>query len=204
LQELKAYWSSGKMIGVIDLGIGNTGSVLNSLCSLGFKAMKIEGSGDFDKVEKIIFPGVGSFGAAIDRLKEKGLSEKLISEINSGKEFLGICLGMQLLFDESEESPGSKGFSVIPGKVEKFRSNRVPQIGWNYVNSKEEILPNGYYYFANSFYCLPAKRDCVIGRTEYGIEFASAVKRKNIFAVQFHPEKSGKLGLEFLKRWCKC
>ncbi|MFH1586513.1 MAG: imidazole glycerol phosphate synthase subunit HisH [Candidatus Diapherotrites archaeon] len=192
------------MIGVIDLGIGNTGSVLNSLRNLGFDCGKIENREDFRAANKIIFPGVGSFGSALKKLEETGIMDELLREINSGKEFLGICLGMQLLFEDSEESPGSAGFSVLRGKVKKFKSGKVPQIGWNYVKSSEKILPEGYYYFANSFYCTPAESKDIVAMTEYRVEFASAVRRKNIFAVQFHPEKSGKLGIEFLRRWCEC
>ena len=192
------------MIGIIDIGISNFGSLKNSLDLLKVKNFSISTPQDFEKAAKIIFPGVGNFGKAVEKLEENGFKKEIIKQISSEKEFLGICLGMQLLFENSQEAQGAKGIGALKGNVVKFEKEKIPQIGWNFVKSDYELLKSRDYYFVNSYYCVPQDAEIVIGRTFYGKEFASAIKKENLLAVQFHPEKSGKDGLQFLKRWCNC
>ncbi|NOX71683.1 MAG: imidazole glycerol phosphate synthase subunit HisH [Candidatus Micrarchaeota archaeon] len=196
------------MIAIIDYGAGNPGSVRKAFEFLGEKCVVTSSPEDVIKADRIIFPGVGSFGEAIKTLRKKGLDEVIKNAVGNGTPFLGICLGLQLLFEESEESPGVKGLCLLEGRCVRFREGKVPEIGWNEVKpvrEGSEILGSGgFAYFVNSFYVAPADEEIKAGVTEYGIEFTSAVKKGNVFAVQFHPEKSGKYGLEVLRRWLSC
>ncbi|AFK23223.1 imidazole glycerol phosphate synthase subunit HisH [Pyrococcus sp. ST04] len=188
------------MIAIVDLGIGNLANVR--------KALKGEITDDpyrIEKAEKIVLPGVGNFGAVMDKLEP--LKDIILEGIREGKPFLGICLGLQLLFEESEESPGRKGLGVFRGKVVRLRGVRTPHIGWNQVWIKRscplfEGVKNGaYFYFVHSYHAIP-EEDIVVGVTDYGnIEFVSAVCRDNIYAVQFHPEKSSRNGLIVMKNF---
>ncbi len=192
-------------IGIVDYGAGNLLSVHRAVTHLGPRAIFVNKPEDFKEVSAIILPGVGAFGAAIRSLE--GVKDELLNWIYSGKPYLGICLGLQLLFEESEESPGVSGLSVFRGKVVKFKTGKVPQIGWNSVKIVRPTgvfagIPDGeYFYFLHSFYVVPEDDNLVISRTEYYVDFASGVQKENITAVQFHPEKSGKAGLKFLSNW---
>jgi imidazole glycerol phosphate synthase glutamine amidotransferase subunit len=194
------------VITVVDYGAGNAVNVKNALLKLGVEVTISDSPVVWQKADAIVFPGVGSFGAAIENLGEK--IEKLRSMLNEGKSFLGICLGMQLLMDESEESPGINGFGLIQGRVKRFdRSLPVPQIGWNKIERLNSPLFNGMEefnaYFVNSYYCDPIDNSWIGGTTDYGMRFASAFWKKNIYATQFHPEKSGEQGLQILKNFVK-
>ncbi len=166
--------------------------------------------------DAIIFPGVGSFAHAASLISKKKLTTSLHDAIAAGKPFLGICLGMQLLFSKSEESSLSgnnqpdEGLNAIPGEVRRFPEGLpVPHVGWNKVNPVCEhplfagLNDGAYFYFTHSYYALPEKKDYILGLTEYGISFTSAVYRGNLYGVQFHPEKSGQAGLQLLSNFGK-
>lgn len=196
------------MIGIIDYGLGNLNSVKNALDKIG--ALNFI-SGEISRLKKstgLILPGVGAAGAGMRNLKAKKLDQFLTQEIKNGKPFLGTCLGMQLLFDFSEEE-NTKCLGIIPGQVKKFTGKlKVPQIGWNNVaiiNNESEIMKNlkneSYFYFVNSFYCVPEEKEIISGMTNYCGEFCSVIEKGNIFATQFHSEKSGDFGLAVLKNF---
>lgn len=189
------------MIAIVDLGIGNLANVRKALGGV------ITGDPyEIERAEKIVLPGVGNFGAVMERLEP--LRGIISDAINDGKPFLGICLGMQLLFEESEESPGSRGLGVFEGRVVRFRGVRTPHIGWNQVFSSkgcplfEGIKSGSYFYFVHSYYVNPRNEEVVAATTDYeSLVFTSAVCKDNVFGVQFHPEKSSKNGLRLLKNF---
>jgi glutamine amidotransferase len=195
-------------IGIIDYGAGNAVNVKNALEKLGFSAQISAESKNWEGADALIFPGVGSFGAAMGNLGERADS---IREIIGGEgvPFLGICLGMQLLMEGSEESPGVGGLGALKGEVKRFGEGLpVPHMGWNRVEPAGECPLFGgiggmYAYFVHSYYCVPEDGGAVAARTGYGAEFASALWKKNIFATQFHPEKSGEKGLALLENFVK-
>ena len=201
------------MIVIIDYGLGNLGSVKNTLDKLGVDSMISKSRKDIEMAKGIVLPGVGSAKQGMENLKTQCLDKVLINEIKKGKPFLGICLGMQLLFSSSEEG-NTECLNVIDGKVKKFNSElKVPQIGWNEVRIKslelrvknlfKNVLDKSSFYFVNSYYCLPDDKSIIVGETEYGINYCSVLIKKNITATQFHPEKSGQIGLQFIKNWIK-
>jgi len=192
------------MIAIINYGAGNLNSVKNALDYLGEECIITDNPEDIESADRIIFPGVGSFGTVIKGLREKNLEQPLKNAINNGKPFFGICIGLQTLFEESEESPGVKGLCIFKGKVKKFTDGKVPQIGWNRIIPIDNMFQNGYAYFVNSYYIVPDDKSIIASNTDYYNEFTSAVKKDNITATQFHPEKSGEYGLELLKRWLSC
>ena len=198
------------MIAIIDYGMGNLGSVQKALAFLGYDSEITDDPSRVMDADGVVLPGVGAIGAAMEALSSKGLDKVVHEYIATGKPFLGICLGMQMLFDSSEESFGGepvKGLSVLPGKVVRFPSDmglKIPQIGWNELNSKNEILPDKeYVYFVHSYYCVPEREEDVAATVNYGIDYCCSVRRDNVFACQFHPEKSGEAGLAILNRWAK-
>lgn len=191
------------MISLIDYGTGNLFSLKNALSFLGKKVKIIDDPKKVENSSKIILPGVGNFGFAMQNLRSKGLDKKITKVIDSEKEVLGICLGLQILFEKSEESK-TTGLGVLEGDVVKFRTGKVPQIGWNKIEPKKKsLLEKGYAYFANSYYARPKNNSIITAESCYFTPFPSAIKYKNLTAVQFHPEKSGEFGLNFLRRWCK-
>ncbi len=195
------------MIGIVDYGAGNLRSVKKAMEHLGVRCKIIASQDDFAGVERMILPGVGAFQAAVDRLQETGMYESVKDWLLSDKPFLGICLGMQLLFEESEESIGSRGFSICTGRVIRFNQRKVPQIGWNTVLAKGEsrimhdIKDGSFFYFLHGYYVEAQDDDIVVGTTEYGNVFPSVIHKGNTYSVQFHPEKSGEAGLKLLKNW---
>nr|VFK54467.1 MAG: glutamine amidotransferase / cyclase [Candidatus Kentron sp. TUN] len=198
------------MITLLDYGAGNVRSVRNAIKALGFSVREVESPDDIRRAERLIFPGVGAFGSAIARLQADGYMEPLREYIGAGKAFLGICIGLQALFEGSEESPGVPGLGIIPGQVRRFPSDvlSVPQIGWNGIHLyKPSSLFFGYdrekFYFVHSYRALmePANSGWILATTDYGSQFVSAVQRGNVAAVQFHPEKSGAAGLAILKNF---
>jgi len=195
------------MIGIIDYGAGNLHSVMNALNYLKIRHRLIKDFEDFTGINKIILPGVGAFGAAVQRLKSNGLYEAICDWIKSGRSYLGICLGLQLLFESSREAKGIKGFGILNGRIKKFRAYKIPQIGWNSVKilRSSPLIEVGeqdlFFYFLHSYYPVVSSNKLIIGVTEYGINYPSIINQGNIYAVQFHPEKSGKTGLRLLKNW---
>ena len=201
------------MIVIIDYGLGNLGSVKNTLNKLGVDSVISKSKNDIEKADALILPGVGSAKQGMENLKTQCLDKVLINEIKKGKPFLGICLGMQLLFSESEEG-NVNCLNVIEGKVKMFSNKlKIPQIGWNEITIKNlelrvknlfNNIPNkSSFYFVNSFYCQPNDGSVVAAETEYGINYCSVLIKNNITATQFHPEKSGQIGQQFIKNWIK-
>ena len=188
---------------VIDYGGGNIRSLCNALEFLGAKYCISSDPQVIESAKQIIFPGVGSFGSVMESLRVRNLDIAIINAINNKARFFGICVGMQVLFSESEESRGITGLEIFDGKVIKFDKGKVPQIGWNKIEPvKESIFQDSYVYFVNSYYPVPADENIIACTSEYaGSTFCSAISSENIFATQFHPEKSGKVGLDILKRW---
>lgn len=200
------------MIAIIDYGMGNLRSVLKAFEEVSSKAFITSSPAKLLKADKAVLPGVGAFGDAARELKKRNLYYALKAFIEKGRPFFGICLGMQLLFKKSEESPAEKGLSVLEGEVIGFsptRKLKVPQIGWNQVELIgrhplfKGIKDKNYFYFAHSYYVKPKQMDIIKGVTNYGVKFTSFIAKENIFAVQFHPEKSQKAGLKILKNFSK-
>ena len=197
------------MIAVVDYGLGNLHSVSKALEANNIKVKVTNNPLDISDAEAIVLPGVGAFLKGMENLKNLNLLEVIIENIEKGKPFLGICLGLQLLFTRSFEHKLSKGMGIFKGEVVKFlKAPKIPHIGWNRLNLKknskifEGIPPDVYFYFVHSYYVKP-KEDIVLAATFYGEEFPSAVAKDNIFGVQFHPEKSGKWGLKFLSNFVR-
>ena len=199
------------MIGVIDYGMGNLGSVANALAFLGAPARVLRGPEQMPDCHALILPGVGAFGDCMTNLRQHGYVEPIQQWMAADRPLLGICLGLQVLCESSEESPGVDGFGVVSSPVVKFAASpefKVPQIGWNRVNRAPgrecplfRGIPDGtYFYFVHSFY-LPGAGGWDAGLTVHGVEYTSAVWRGRVAAVQFHPEKSQQAGLRLLQNF---
>ena len=195
------------MICVIDYNAGNLRSVQKALQACGADAVVSSDPLDMKKADKVVFSGVGAFGKAMHTLAAMRLIEPIKQVIAEGKPFLGICLGLQLLHEYSEESPGVNGLSVIKGSVKRFSDQlKVPHLGWNVLIQRSSPLwknvpDQSFFYFAHSFYIQPQDDSIVTGESEYDGLFAVAVRRDNVFGLQFHPEKSQKYGLQILKNF---
>ncbi|MFZ4524401.1 MAG: imidazole glycerol phosphate synthase subunit HisH [Chlorobium sp.] len=201
------------MVFIADYGAGNLRSVLKAFEYLGIKALVSSDPGKLAGHKKVILPGVGAFGQAIESLNASGFTEALLEHVDKGGQLLGICLGMQLLLTDSEEMGTYRGMNLVPGHVLHFRSktDKIPQIGWNSVDQqKESILFKGipdhsFFYFVHSYYCEVSDPDAIAATTLFaGKNFCSAIEKNGIFAVQFHPEKSSGAGLLVLKNFAGC
>ncbi len=197
---------------IVDYGLGNVGSVKNALQFLGVRVAVSGLKEDIRNATHIILPGVGSFGDGIRLIKERGLTEALSQEVlEKRKPFLGICLGMQLLADFGEEGGVTQGLGWIPGRVRKFDINenklRLPHVGWDDVTADETSIFKGVtlpvFYFVHNYVFVPDDENSVIAVCEYGERFAAAIRKDNIYGVQFHPEKSQKSGLLLLSNFLK-
>lgn len=198
------------MIGIVDYGRGNLRSVEKALEKLGYDAKIIETPAEIEDVQGIILPGVGAFADAMDSLDRGNWIGPLQEYVNTGNPFLGICLGMQLLFDIGEEHGEHPGLGFIRGKVVKFPTGlKVPHMGWNTLNVKipEKIcadIPSGaHFYFVHSYYAQPLESNCIAATSEYGLEFPAVVGQDNVWGAQFHPEKSSPWGLVMLNNFGK-
>jgi len=204
------------LIAIVDYKMGNLASVRKALSALHYDAIITSDPEVIQNADGVILPGVGAFAPAMANLKEGGLDNAVKKAVSSGKPFLGICLGMQLLFDGSEEGAAEggliEGLGIIPGTVRRFPATettdkglKVPQMGWNsLVDCNGSLLSGGeFVYFVHSFYCDPSDDSVVAARTEYGIRYCCAVERGNVFATQFHPEKSGEVGLAILSKFAR-
>lgn len=201
------------MIAIIDYGVGNLRSVQKAFEAVGQQAEVTSDKAIIEAASHVVLPGVGAFGAAAATLRSHGLEDVARDAALSGRPFLGICVGMQLLFDVSYEYGEHAGLGLLPGSVVSFDTTnpqaKVPQIGWNAIewqkeNSLTAAVPSGSMaYFVHSFYCTPAESSDVLATTFHGIEYASAVQRENITGVQFHPEKSGDVGLAIIRVWAE-
>ncbi len=209
-----------KKITIVDYGLGNLFSVRHSFNCLGVETIISSDPNEIRNAEALVLPGVGAFGAAMKTLNETGLTQALREFIMGGKPFLGVCLGLQLLFEKSEEFGNTDGLGIIKGTIRKFTHNdqngkpvRVPQIGWNRILTPDGTsewqespltgLRSGeYMYFVHSYYASPNDSQDVLTETEYeGFRYCSAIQNQNVFAVQFHPEKSAKEGLKIYNNW---
>jgi imidazole glycerol-phosphate synthase subunit HisH len=204
-------------IALIDYGMGNLRSVGKALELAGADVIVTGNRQAIKSAQALVLPGGGSFGPAIEYLRSKRIEETVIREVNSGKPYLGLCLGFQFLFSSSEENGNPRGFNIIKGEVVKFRFSsaqnvkrklKIPHMGWNRVrvNPKAEnifhgIPDNSYFYFVHSYYAVPENKKIIAGSTDYGVNFCSAIENGNIWACQFHPEKSGELGIRLLKNF---
>ncbi len=198
------------MIAIIDYGAGNIQSVKKALTHIGCEAFVTRDENKIMRADGAVLPGVGSFGDTMHTMNKYGLSDTVIKFNKSGKPFLGICLGLQLLFPGSEESPNVKGLNVFQGTITKIPSDgglKIPHIGWNSLDISSEsrlfknIEQNSYVYFVHSYFLKAKDRSIVSAQTEYGVKIDAAVEKGNIFATQFHPEKSGETGLKILKNF---
>ncbi len=200
-----------EMIGIIDYGMGNLGSVSNAFRFLGLDARIIVRKDEMERCRAILLPGVGAFGDCMNHLVEHDFADAIRAWVGSGKPMMGICLGLQALFESSEETPGVEGLGILGGTVRRFnlpRELKVPQIGWNRMR---QVLPgcpmfdgiddNAFFYLVHSFYVCPEDEGVVAGTTAYGIDYCSCVWRENVFATQFHPEKSQEAGLRMLRNF---
>lgn len=199
------------MIAIIDYGAGNIQSVYKALKFIGADCKVTSDKYEILNADGAILPGVGSFGDAMDTMTKRGIKDTIIEYTKSGKPFLGICLGLQLLFPESEETPGVKGLDIFKGTITKIpnqnRTLKIPHMGWNNISIKQkngifkDIEGEPYVYFVHSFYLKAQDKDIVAATTQYGVEIDAAVQKGNIIATQFHPEKSGEVGLKMLKNF---
>lgn len=200
--------ASAKTIGVVNYGSGNLRSVGKALEAAGAQVGLVSRPEQLDTLEAVVVPGVGSFGDCARNLRQTGLWDPLKDWIRSGKPYLGICLGYQLLFEESEESPGVEGLGVLRGRVVRFPAGelKVPHMGWNSLSATSGPLYAGLgahpsFYFVHSFHPVPAEEGCVSARCAYGRDFAASVSSDALHATQFHPEKSQAAGLAVLRNF---
>ena len=197
------------MISIIDYGAGNLRSVQNALSFLGHSSRILTDPKELENSQAAILPGVGAFGDAMRCLNQSGFSQAIRDYAASGRPLLGICLGMQLLFEESEESPGVKGLSLFPGVLRRIPDPglKVPHMGWNSLRLKQQtgifegVAQDSYVYFVHSYYLSCISADFLAATAQYGVEIGAAVQRGNIAATQFHPEKSGEVGLAMLQNF---
>jgi glutamine amidotransferase len=194
------------MIAIIDYGMGNLRSVEKGFSKAGIDAVVTSSPSAVDDASAIVLPGVGAFRDCIRNLSDLSLTDAVVRSINKGKPYLGICLGLQVLFSESEEFGTCRGLDVFRGRVVRFGSGmKVPHMGWNTVRIEkrppafEGIGDNSYFYFVHSYYVVPEDSSIIAGTTDYNGDFTSMVWKDNVFATQFHPEKSQELGLKILK-----
>jgi len=207
------------MIAIVDYNMGNLASVKNAFAKLGEETVVVSDPNEFKNYDKLILPGVGAFGDAMEHLRERNMIEPLREYAKSGKYMLGICLGMQLLFDSSEEFGEHEGLGIISGEVKAFDSAKfsepstkedmqlkVPHMGWNRMFTSEHPLfanldDEHYLYFVHTYHVICKNEEDIVGRTHYGYEFTSAVAHKNVFGIQPHPEKSHENGLHILENF---
>ncbi len=193
------------MIVIVDYGMGNLRSVEKGFKKVGVEAKVTSSPRDVDDASAVVLPGVGAFRDCIRNLTDLSLTEAIAKSIRKGKPYLGICLGLQVLFSESEEFGRCKGLDILRGKVVRFQiSEKVPHMGWNNVKlikrppRLSSVPDDSFFYFVHSYYVVPDDRDVIAATTDYGVTFTSMIWKDNVFATQFHPEKSQSLGLKVL------
>ncbi len=202
------------MVAIVDYGVGNLFSLVSSFKAIGVSAIVTGDESQIRKADKIVLPGVGAFGDAIKKLRNTGLDKVIIEQVKNGKELLGICLGMQLLFDRSYEYGEYEGLGLIKGNIKPIadvieENLKIPHIGWNslkFTENKSKIFKylneGDFVYFVHSFYGADCK-ESVIATTDYGATLTAAVGKENVYGCQFHPEKSGEVGLNILRAFCE-
>ncbi len=199
-----------KKLGIIDYGAGNLQSVRNTFLAAGQDAILVTQPSELEGLTHLVLPGVGAFGDCSRALHAQGLADAIRTWIAADRPFLGICIGYQILFESSEESPEATGLGIFQGQVTKFRTQelKVPHMGWNNLNISDHsdtiwqgMDESPHFYFVHSYYPTPADQSLVAARCEYGEEFAAAIRRGRLVATQFHPEKSQKLGIQLLQNF---
>ncbi len=198
------------MIAIIDYGMGNLRSVQKAFEAVGATVQVTHIVSDILKADKVVLPGVGAMGPAMQKLQELGLIAPIRKVVQDGKPFLGICLGMQLLFERSSEGGFAEGLRILKGNVERFSALKVPHMGWNQVKTQpagnamfKDLASDENFYFCHSYYVKPQDISIASGITNYGIDFVAAVVKDKVWGVQFHPEKSQKVGLQILKNFAE-
>lgn len=198
------------MIAIVDYGMGNLRSVQKAFEKVGYAADITDAPAAIDKAAAVVLPGVGAFADAMVQLQSRGMDKALLSAIDSGKPFLGVCLGLQLLFERSFEDGEHEGLGVLPGSVRQLSGDvKIPHMGWNQLQSRKHSplllgMPEDcYFYFVHSYVVEPTDPDVVLSTTEYAGDFVSGVEKDNVTAFQFHPEKSGDCGLNILRNFGK-
>jgi glutamine amidotransferase len=194
---------------IIDYKVGNLHNLKNALDFSSVENQLVSTADDVRKADRILLPGVGAFSPAMEQLKNSGMLDALQEKVQTGTPLLGICVGAQLLMDESEEDGTHAGLGWIPGKVMRFQHQlKIPQMGWNQVSQQkadplfQEVADEMHFYFVHSYHLLPQNSEHVLGLSSYGYDFASVVRKDNLWGVQFHPEKSQHAGLQLLKNFC--
>ena len=195
-------------IAIIDYGVGNLRSVEKAFAAVGVDATVTGDKETLRTAKRLVLPGVGAFGTCMSEFKQHGFMELVVDRVEQGTPLLGVCVGMQMLFEESEEFGPTKGLGLLKGCVKRFDDGLlVPHVGWNQVSKRsttpllDDVSDSSFFYFVHSYYCEPEDENAIVGETEYGVTFASVIAQKNIFGVQFHPEKSQTIGLQLLKNF---
>lgn len=196
-------------VAIIDYGVGNLRSVEKAFAAMGCDAVVSDDERVLRTAERLVLPGVGAFASCMKGLRERGFDTLVQERAATGTPLLGICVGMQMLFEVSDEFGTTEGLGLLRGRVRRFENDLVvPQVGWNRIQQKQQhglfegVADGSFCYFVHSFYCEPRDADLSVGETEYGVKYASVVARDNICGVQFHPEKSQHVGLQMLKNFC--
>ena len=197
-------------VAIVDYGVGNLRSVEKAFAAVGHSANVTSDKNELRSAARLVVPGVGAFGACMKALHAYGLTELVIERAQEGTPLLGVCVGMQMLFDESDEFGKTNGLGLVRGRVRRFNQNLVvPQVGWNRIHHARPhhlfsgVEDDSFCYFVHSYYCEPENEEVVIGSTDYGVQYASVIAQKNICGVQFHPEKSQTVGLKMLANFAR-
>lgn len=197
-------------VAIIDYGVGNLRSVEKAFAATGCEAVVSGEEEVLRGAHRLVLPGVGAFGACAKALRERGFERLVREKVEEGTPLLGVCVGMQLLFEESDEFGATPGLGLLPGRVRRFSDELVvPHVGWNRVAARQshalfnDVTPESFFYFVHSYYCEPKDQSVVAGETEYGVRYASVVAKGNICGVQFHPEKSQESGLRLLRNFAR-
>ncbi|HIX84413.1 MAG TPA: imidazole glycerol phosphate synthase subunit HisH [Candidatus Megamonas gallistercoris] len=201
------------MIAIVDYGVGNLYSVEKAFAKFSDDVVLTQSAEIIDKADKVVLPGVGAFGDCMKNFRASGLMEAVMRAVESGKPVMGICVGLQIMFEGSDESPGVEGLGIFKGRVRKIHAPglKIPHMGWNSLNINEKasvkidlfknIRKNPYVYFVHSYYAVPEDKSVITAKTVYGEEITAAVGKDNVIATQFHPEKSGDIGLAIIKNF---
>lgn len=197
-------------VAIIDYGVGNLRSVEKAFAVMGCEAVVTGDEKELRRAARLVLPGVGAFGACMKALRERGFDLLVRERVEAGTPLLGVCVGMQLLFEESDEFGATSGLGLLRGKVRRFTDELVvPHVGWNRVTERQshalfaDLDDESFFYFVHSYYCDPLEKSVIVGETNYGLTYASIVAKANICGVQFHPEKSQEAGLRLLRNFAR-